>query len=78
MKLLNANYEPKAPISTPYIFEGKKWMNNHPHSFTSIPYVLNQSSCVTYNFHPSMDRFYIIWSLEFGQVYIVDLPLLQT
>ncbi len=50
MKLLNANYEPKAPISTPYIFEGKKWMNNQPHSSTSIPYVSNQSSCATYNF----------------------------
>jgi hypothetical protein len=24
MKLLNANYEPKAPISTPYILERKK------------------------------------------------------
>jgi hypothetical protein len=22
MKILNANYEPKAPISTPYILEG--------------------------------------------------------
>jgi hypothetical protein len=50
MKLLNANYEPKAPISTPYIFEGKKWMNSQPHLFTSIPYVSNQSSSVTYNF----------------------------
>jgi hypothetical protein len=29
-------------------------------------------------FHPSMDRFYIIWSLRFGQVYILDLPLLLT
>jgi len=25
-----------------------------------------------------MDRFYIIWSLGFGQVYIFDLPLLLT
>jgi hypothetical protein len=25
-----------------------------------------------------MDRFYIIWSSQFGQVYILDLPLLQT
>jgi hypothetical protein len=24
MKLLNANYEPKTPIFTPYILEGKK------------------------------------------------------
>jgi len=50
MKLLNANNEPKAPISTPYIFEGKKWMNSPPHSSTSIPHVLNQSSSATYNF----------------------------
>ncbi len=28
MKLLNANYKPKVPISTPYIFEGKKKMNS--------------------------------------------------
>ncbi len=41
MKLLNANYESKAPISTPYTFEGKKWMNNQPHSSTSIPHVSN-------------------------------------
>jgi hypothetical protein len=43
MKLLNANYESKAPISTPYIFEGKKWMNSQPHSSTFIPHVSNQS-----------------------------------
>jgi len=28
MKLLNANYAPKAPISTLYILERKKWMNS--------------------------------------------------
>ncbi len=50
MKLLNANYEPKAPISTPYILYQKKWMNSQPHSSTSIPHVSNQSSCATYNF----------------------------
>jgi hypothetical protein len=49
-KLLNANYEPKAPISTPYILEEKKWMNSQPHSSISIPHVSNQSSHVTYNF----------------------------
>ncbi len=41
MKLLNENYEPKVPISTPYVFEGKKCMNSQPHSFTSIPHVPN-------------------------------------
>jgi hypothetical protein len=50
MKLLNANYELKTPISTLYILEGKKWMNDQPHSSTSIPHVSNQSSSVTYNF----------------------------
>jgi hypothetical protein len=50
MKLLNANYEPKASIPTPYIFEGKKRMNNQPHSSTFIPNVSNQSPSVIYNF----------------------------
>jgi len=27
-------------------------------------------------FHPSMNRFNIIWSLGYGQVHILDLPLL--
>jgi hypothetical protein len=50
MKLLNANYESKAPISALYIREGKKWMNSQPHLSTSIPHVSNQSSSATYNF----------------------------
>jgi hypothetical protein len=50
MKLLNVNYEPKVPISTPYILERKKWMNNQAHLSTSIPHVSKQSSLVTYNF----------------------------
>jgi hypothetical protein len=50
MKLLNANYEPKAPIFTAYILEGKQWMNSQPYSSTSIPHVSNQSSSATYNF----------------------------
>ncbi len=78
MKLLNADYELKAPISTPYILEKNKWMNNQSHSSTSILHLSNQSSNATYNFHPFMDGFYIIWSLGFGQVYILDLPLLLT
>jgi hypothetical protein len=78
MQLLNANYKSKAPISTPYILERKTWMNTQPHSFTSIPHVSNQSWSATYNFSSFMDRFYIIWTLGFGQVYILDLPLLLT
>jgi hypothetical protein len=35
-----------------------------------------QMSLIT--FHPSMNRFNIIWSLGFGQVHILDLPLLLT
>jgi hypothetical protein len=27
-KLLNANYQPKAPTTTPYILEKKKWMKS--------------------------------------------------
>jgi hypothetical protein len=50
MKLLNANYEPKVSIYTPYILEGKKWMSSQQHSLTSIPHVLNQSSRAIYNF----------------------------
>jgi hypothetical protein len=50
MKLLNANYEPKTPISTLYILKRKKWMNNEPHPSTSIPHVSNQSSNATYKF----------------------------
>ncbi len=53
-------------------------MNNQPHSSTSIPHVSNQSSSATYIFHLYMDRFYIIWGLGFGQVYILDLQLLLT
>jgi hypothetical protein len=50
MKLLNADYELKAPISTPYILEKNKWMNNQSHSSTSILHLSNQSSNATYNF----------------------------
>jgi hypothetical protein len=50
MKLLNANYEPKAPIFTLYILEGKNWMNSQSYSSTYIPHVSNQQSHATYNF----------------------------
>jgi len=53
-------------------------MNNQPHSFTSIPYYQINQHVSFITFHPFMNTFYIIWSLEFGQVYILDLPLLQT
>jgi hypothetical protein len=77
-KLLNANYQPKALIITPYILERKKWMKSESHSFTSIPNVSCQMWRATIPFHPSMHRFYIICSLKFSQVYILDLPLLLT
>jgi hypothetical protein len=77
MKLLNANYEPKAPISTPYIFEKKKeWIVNHIHLHLFPMYQTNHRVSIT--FHPSMDKFYIIENLGFGQVYILELPLLLT
>jgi len=54
-------------------------MNNQPHSSTS------NSPCITLivkmpviTFHPSMDKFYIIWNLQLGLVYILNLPLLLT
>jgi hypothetical protein len=76
MKLLNANYESKAPISTPYIFEGKKWIIvNHIHLHLFPMYQTNHEVPLI-TFHPSMDRFYIIRSLGFSQVYILDLPSL--
>jgi hypothetical protein len=53
--LLNANYEPEASIFTLYILKEKQRMNNQPHSFTSIPYVSNQSSHATYNFSSFYD-----------------------
>jgi hypothetical protein len=52
-KVLNENYEPKAPTTTLYILEGKKWMNSYSHSFTSIPKVSSQSLCAIYNFSSS-------------------------
>jgi len=50
----------------------------HLHLFPIYhPFISSQSSHATYiTFHPSMDRSYIIWSLRFGQDYILDLPLL--
>jgi diadenosine tetraphosphate (Ap4A) HIT family hydrolase len=77
MKLLNANYEPKATISTSYILEEKKWrIVNHIHVHLFPMYQTNhQVSFIT--FHHFMNKFNIIWSLAFGQVHILDLPLLQ-
>jgi hypothetical protein len=40
-----------------------------------IPNVSSQSSRATVTFQ---DKFYIIWNLDFNQVYILDLPLLLT
>jgi len=74
MKLLNANYKAKAPIFIPYVLEEKKWMNNEPHSSTSIPMHQTNLHVSLIIFHPSTDRFYIIWNLRYGQVYILDFP----
>jgi hypothetical protein len=76
MKLLNANYAPKVPISTLYILETKKWMNHiRLHLF---PMYQTNHQVPLIIFHPSMDRFYIIENLRFDQVYVLDLPLLLT
>jgi hypothetical protein len=71
MKLLNANYEPKAPIFTLYILKEKnEWIVNHIHSHLFPMHQTNHHiSLIT--FHPSMDKFYVIWSLRFGRVYIL-------
>jgi hypothetical protein len=60
-----------------YLKERSGWIVNHIHLHLFPMYQTNhQVPFIT--FHPSMDRFYIIWSLGFGQVYILDLPLLLT
>jgi hypothetical protein len=73
---LNANYEPKAPFSTPYKLEGNKWMNNQPRSSTPIPHIQTNHQVPLIPFDLSMNMFNITWSLGFGQVHILDLPLL--
>ncbi len=65
--------------SLPLIYLKKKnqWIVNHIHLHLFPMYqTKNQVSLIT--FHPSMDKFYIIENLGFGQVYILDLPLLLT
>jgi hypothetical protein len=64
--------------SLPHIYLKEKSAWKLSHSFTSIPHVASQLSRATTTFHPSMDRFYIIWGLKFSQIYIPELPLLLT
>jgi hypothetical protein len=59
-KLLNANYEPKAPIFTPYILEEEKWMDSQPHSLYLFPMYQTNHHMSLITFHPFMDRFYVI------------------
>jgi len=78
MKLLNANYVPKALISTLYTFEEKNGsIINHIHLHLFPMYQTNHQVPFII-FHPRMDRFYIIENLGFDQVHILDLPLLLT
>jgi hypothetical protein len=61
----------------PFIYLKKKngWIVNHIHLHLFSMYQTNhQVSHIT--FHSSMNRFNIIWNLEYGQVHILDLPLL--
>jgi len=51
-------------------------MNNQPHSFTSIPHVSNQSSHATYKFLSFYGKVLHYLEYKFGQIYILDLPLL--
>jgi hypothetical protein len=58
-----------------YLKKKKEWIVNHIlHLFPM--YQTNHQVSITFN--PSMDKFYIIENLRFGQVYILDLPLLLT
>jgi hypothetical protein len=64
-------------LSLIYLKERNGWIINHIHLRLFLMYQTNhQVSLIT--FHPSMDRFYIIWSLRFDQVHTLDLLLLQT
>jgi hypothetical protein len=65
-KLLNAIINLKLQ-SLPHIYLKEKSAWKLSHSFTSIPHVASQMSRATTTFHPSMDRFYIIWGLKFSQ-----------
>jgi hypothetical protein len=60
-----------------YLKEKNGWIVNHIHLHLFPMYQTNHQVPLII-FHPSMDRFYIIGNLGFGQVYILDLPLLLT
>jgi hypothetical protein len=61
----------------PLIYLKKKngWIVNHIHLYLFPMYQTNHHMSLII-FHPFMDKFYIIWNLGFGQVYILDFPLL--
>jgi hypothetical protein len=65
--------------SLPFIYlKGwSEWIVNHIHVHL-FPMHQTNHHVLLIIFHPSMDRFYIIWSLRFDQLYILDLPLLLT
>ncbi len=79
MKLLNANYEAQKLQSLPLIYLKEKsgWIINHIHLHLFPMYQTNHQVPLITS-HPFMDRFYIIGNLGFGQIYILDLPLLLT
>jgi hypothetical protein len=78
IKLLNANYEPKTLITTPCILKERSgWMVNHIPLHTFPMYQTNHHVSLII-FHLSMNRFSIIDSFKFDQVYIFDTPLLLT
>jgi hypothetical protein len=75
-KVIECKLFPKAPISTPYILEGKNgWIINHIHLHLLAMYQTNHQVPLII-FHLPMYRFYTIGNLGFDQVYILDLPLL--
>jgi hypothetical protein len=55
--------------------ERSGWIINNIHLHL-FPMFQTNHEVPLINFHPFMDKFYIIWNLRFGQVYIFDLLLL--
>ncbi len=80
MKLLNTNYKPKSSNLYP-LYTWRKKRDEYLTTFIHVhlfPMYQTNHQVPLITFHPSMDRFFIIGNLRFGQVYILDLLLLLT
>ncbi len=74
MQIISQKFQ---PLSLIYLKERSEWIVHHIHLRLFPMYQTNHQMPLII-FHPSMDRFYIIWNLGFDPVYILDLPLLLT